>query len=256
MSWPIFDLRVSSMLADGSDRAQAGTLDIGVHLPGEWLGALVDFIGAALPDWRDDPARPTKTAETALTAQLCARLNSLSRHARGWDFLQFKREEPDENAANRSIDLAVAPSGTIIWMRGRQYNEYETLLPIECKRLPTPSSSNRDAREYLYSKFNSTGGIHRFKVGHHGASHASAAMIGYVQDRDIPHWKSQLDDWVEGLCADEVPGWFDTDKLHLSSHDKARGVATLLSSHGRSGGLEPITLHHMWVEIGVQSERG
>lgn len=71
------------MLADGGeDRAQAGVLDNGIHLPGEWLMSLLDFISAALPDWRDDPARPIKTGETALTAQLCAKLNGLSRHAR------------------------------------------------------------------------------------------------------------------------------------------------------------------------------
>src|SRR5438046_2627918 len=99
------------MLADERGIGHAGELDTTVLLPGEWLTSLVDFIGGMLPAWRDDPARPRVTSETALTAQLCARLNSRARHSSGWDFLQFKREEPDEGDARRSIDLVVAPAG-------------------------------------------------------------------------------------------------------------------------------------------------
>src|SRR3546814_1117379 len=75
---------------------------------------------------------------------------------------------------------------SVIWIEGRQYTEYQTLLPIECKRLPTSTGTDRDEREYLYSRFSTTGGVQRFKAGHHAASHARAAMIGYVQGRDIP----------------------------------------------------------------------
>ena len=190
----ILERRVSRVLADQREGlAHAGALDSGIHLPGEWLSSLVIFIGGQLPGWRDDPARPAQTGETSLTAQLCSRLNSACRHARGWDFLQFKREEPDEADARRSIDLVVAPSGSVIWIEGREYSEYRALLPIECKRLPTPSGSDRDEREYLYSRFTSSGGVQRFKAGHHAASHARAAMIGYVQDRDIGFWRAQLD---------------------------------------------------------------
>src|SRR5690606_26604196 len=103
-------------------------------------------------------------------AQLCARLNSACRHS-NWDFLQFKREEPDEEDAQRAIDLAVAPRGATLWLEGRQYTEYRTLLPIECKRLPTPAGPKRDEREYLYSRHSSTGGVQRFKAGHHGSIH-------------------------------------------------------------------------------------
>jgi hypothetical protein len=250
MSSPIFEHRVSSVLADeGAGLSPAGTLDRGIHLPGEWMASLVGFIAAALPGWRDDPARPAQTSETGLTAQLCARLNSASRHTPGWDFLQFRREEPDEAKGGRSIDLAVAPSGTLIWIAGREYTEYRTLLPIECKRLPTPTGADRDEREYLISRSSSTGGIQRFKAAHHGAAHARAAMIGYIQARDIPHWHAQLDAWVEGIVGETVAGWSLNDKLAMVVHDSSSRTASLRSNHERRNGLDSILIEHLWIEM-------
>lgn len=238
------------MLADDGDRrAQAGSLDSDVHLPGEWISSLVGFIGGVLPGWRDDPIRPAHAGETGLTAQLCARLTSASRHAPGWDFLQFKREEPDDTNAGRSIDLAVAPSGSVIWIDGREYTEYQTLLPIECKRLPTPTGAKRDEREYLYSRFSTTGGVQRFKAGHHAASHARAAMIGYVQDRDIPAWATQLDQWVVGLEGDAVEGWTTADKIAVINHDTVARTAFLRSNHARRTALDAIRIDHLWIEM-------
>jgi hypothetical protein len=244
----IFGRKASNVLAhEGAGLARVGVLDGDIHLPGEWLSSLVAFIAAALPGWRDDPRRPAQTGETSLTAQLCAHLNGLTRHTPGWDFLQFKREEPDEGDARRSIDLVAAPSGSLIWLEGREYSEYRTLLPIECKRLPTPPGTDRDEREYLYSQFATTGGVQRFKAGHHAAAHARAAMIGYVQSQDIAFWKLQLDQWVEALVGEAVEGWSERDKLEIASHDLVLRVASLRSIHGRRPGLDPILLDHIWL---------
>ena len=238
------------MLADEVKApVQAGTLSRDVHLPGEWLSALVGFIAEVLPGWRDDPKRPAQTSETRLTTQLCARLESVSRHSRGWDFLQFRREEPDEVKAGRSIDLVVAPSGAVIWIDGREYSEYRALLPIECKRLPTPTGSNRDEREYVFSRFGSAGGIERFKAGHHGAAHARAVMIGYVQNRNIPFWLMKVEAWVDGLVAATVQGWSVNDKLSLAAHHTVNRVASLQSMHQRECGLDPIRIDHLWIEM-------
>jgi hypothetical protein len=238
------------MLADeGERRAQAGALDSAVHLPGEWLEALVGFIGSVLPVWRDDPRRPAQSGEDALTAQLCSKLASVSRHAPGWDFLQFRREEPDAADGRRAIDLVVAPSGSIIWIEGREYTEYHTLLPIECKRLPIPRGQNRDEREYLYSRFSTTGGVQRFKAGHHGSSHDQAAMIAYVQDRDISSWAVQLNHWIEGLESEAIEGWSADDKLTLLEHDPLSRAASLASVHVRRTGLDRIRLNHLWIEL-------
>lgn len=237
------------MLADrGESREASGALDAPLHLPGEWLSSFMAFIASVLPGWRDDPRRPAATSETALSAQLCARLNSACRHG-GWDFIQFRREEPDEGDARRAIDLAVAPAGATLWIEGRDYDEYRTLLPIECKRLPTPTGAKRDEREYLYSQFSSTGGIQRFKAGHHGSTHRRAAMIGYVQSESVPHWCSRLDSWIEGLVDEKRDGWSLSDKLGLVVHDNAGRVASLRSAHSRLLGLSDIEIDHLWIEM-------
>lgn len=245
----IFAHRGFRLLADDVEgRVQTGTLQEGVHLRGEWVEALFSFIREVLPGWRDDPLRPAQTGETSLTAQLCARLTSATRHAAGWDFVQFRREEPDENDARRSIDLVVAPSGTLIWVEGRRYTEYETLVPIECKRLPTPAGSDRDEREYLYSQFKSTGGVQRFKAGHHAASHHRAGMIAYIQARTIPDWTTQLGMWVDELEATPVEGWSVADKLALVEYDQPLRTGTLRSRHTRRSDLEDIEIDHLWIE--------
>ncbi|ODT15213.1 MAG: hypothetical protein ABS35_32185 [Kaistia sp. SCN 65-12] len=228
---------------------RAGQLDSGIHRPEEWLSSLIEFIAGALPDWRDDPARKAETSETHLTTQLCARLNSRSRHAPGWDILQFRREDPDEVSAGRAIDLVAAPSGETIVIGGREYNEYQPLLPIECKRLPTPAGNKRDEREYLVSKFSSTGGVHRFKDGHHGSNHKRAAMIGYLQNQDIVFWQGKMDVWIDGIVGDGMVGWSASDKLSLVGHDKAQRFAALQSRHERAKTLDHIQIDHLWIEM-------
>lgn len=238
------------MLADSENTTNyAGTLDANVHESLGWISSLVSFIAEALPKWRDDPRRPTTDSERVLTAQLCSRLNSLSRHSSGWDILQFKQEEPDETVGNRSIDLAALSCDAIITIAGRKYSEYETLLPIECKRLPTPTGSERDEREYLISKYSSTGGVDRFKQGRHGAAHQRAAMIGYVQDKDVNFWHSEVDKWITGIISASTKGWSLEDKLTLIKHDQAHKLASLTSVHERVPDLGPINIDHIWIEI-------
>ena len=246
--WPIFDHRASEVLADQSDcRVASGTLDANLHLPGEWLSVLMEFIATILPGWRDDPVRPVVTSETVLSAQLCSRLNGACRHG-GWDFIQFKQEEPDEASAQRTVDLAVSPAGATLWIEGREYTEYRTLFPIECKRLPTPSGTNRDEREYLYSRYSTTGGVQRFKDGHHGSMHLRAAMIGYVQSHSVTHWQSRLNAWIDDLVRERLDGWTLSDRLGLISYDRGNRLATLRSQHGRYG-LNDIVIDHFWIEM-------
>ena len=238
------------MLADeGGHSGFSGSLKRTVHQPGEWLSSLIGFIAGALPGWRDDPERSSEVGEDLLTAELCGHLNSLTRHSKGWDFLQFKREEPDDGDRRRDIDLVAAPSDAVIWIEGIKYTEYQYLLPIECKRLPTPRSAKRDEREYLISRHGVNGGVQRFKTGHHGSNHRRAAMIGYIQDQDVTHWQSQLEGWVDGIVGEPVSGWSMADKLALITHDKAQRSASLQSNHARRAGLDPIRIDHLWIEM-------
>ena len=240
------------MLADRGDSAvSTGKLGDSVHLPGAWRISLICYIWGELPKWRDDPGRPNASGETVLTSQLCAHLNSAVRKSQGWDFLQFRVEEADETVKSRKIDLIPAPSGTVIWIDGREYSQYSTLLPIECKRLPTPVGQKRDNREYLFSAHSSTGGVQRYKAGHNGAAHSVAAMIAYIQGQNIEYWIDEVQRWLNEIVENRVPNWEESDALLAKFRSEEAQTAVLQSEHCRNGDLSPIRLYHLWVVMGA-----
>ena len=237
------------MLANNPDiPVHFGSFDRNVQKPATFRYELLNFIADELPHWRDRLDRPTATAETHLTSQLCAHLNGVARRSIGWDILQFKVEEPDEQHKGRKIDLVASPSDAIIWIEGRTYTEFESLMPIECKRLPTPQGKNRDEREYVINEHSSTGGIQRFKAGHHGAAHTLGAMIGYIQEESTANWQTRVAGWINDLAGTE-DGWTLNDALHVEREDAMLRLVVLRSSHERLGGLPEIELRHLWLQM-------
>lgn len=237
------------MLANDPDiSAQFGALSRDVHKPATFGHELLDFIASELPRWRDRSDRPKETAETILTSQLCAHLNSAARLSAGWDILQFRVEEPDEQRKGRKIDLVASPSGTTIYIGGRRHTDFDSLMPIECKRLPTPEGKDRDEREYVISRHSSTGGIQRFKAGHHGAAHTLGAMIGFVQEETMAFWEERVGGWIKGLSGTQ-PGWTMKDQLRIEQNDISLRVSIFRSSHTRQNGLSEMELRHLWVEM-------
>ena len=188
-------------------------------------------------------------SETQLTAQLCGHLNGVARKSAGWDALQFRMEEPDERQPSRRIDLAAAPAIEVIWIEGRRYSDFDPLLPIECKRLPTPAGRGREKREYLRVARGTTGGVQRFKAGLHGAAHDRGVMIGYIQADDIRAWTGRVNRWITALVRARAPDWRAGDGLLLARHDPDCRTAVLVSRHERDSGLAPITLNHLWIEV-------
>ncbi len=238
------------MLADSLDSsAQLGALSGDVHLPSSSLYELLDFIAAELPRWRDRSERRKLTSEPELTAQLCSHLNSVARHSPGWDCLQFRTEVPDEQQGGRKIDMAPSPCGTTVWIGGRRHTDFDNLFPIECKRLPTPLGIKRDEREYVINRHASTGGIQRFKAGHHGAAHKLGAIVAYMQENTVAAWQSRIAGWISELVDASHPGWSEKDMLHLLRHTEVLGLATLQSLHSREKGLPEIELRHLWVRM-------
>ena len=238
------------MLADFSDRhVQIGSLGKDVHLSAASLDELIDFIAGELPCWRDHPDRPEKTAETALTSQLCGHLNTVARHSAGWDMLQFRIEEPDEQKTGRKIDLIASPCGPTIWIDGRRCTQFDTLLPIECKRLPTPKDKNRDEREYVINRKATTGGIQRFKAGDHGAAHSRAAIIAYVQAETPQIWFDRLNAWITELDGSEHAGWSLQDLIRNESAAAKAGLTMYRSQHTRARGLSHIDIRHLWIAM-------
>jgi hypothetical protein len=237
------------MLANTPDTpAQFGSLGRDVHKPDTFGHELLDFIAGELPRWRDRSDRPRETSETILTSQLCAHLNSAARHSAGWDILQFRVEEADEHHRGRKIDLVTAPCGATIFIEGRKHIDFDSLIPIECKRLPTPDGKDRDEREYVISQYSTTGGIQRFKAGHHGSRHTLGGMIGYVQSETTAVWDARIASWISDLAGKQV-GWSLKDLLQVVRTDTTLRMAICRSSHERQNGLPEIELRHFWIEM-------
>ena len=135
-----------------------------------------------------------------------------------------------------------------IWIDGRRHVDFDPLLPIECKRLPTPTG-DRDEREYVFTKDGTTGGIQRFKAGLHGANHTLGAMIGYVQSETVQHWDARIADWINGLIKAGQIGWIAADLLEFEQENPSKKIATLKSKHAREKGLPDIALRHLWIAM-------
>lgn len=237
------------MLADNSSHVQNGQLSRAVQKPNTFIDQIINFIFDQLPIWRDRKDRPAADAETVLTTQLCAHLNSASRLLPGWDILQFRTEERDSVSASRTLDLIAAPSGTVINVDGRNYTDFDYLFPIECKRLPTPTGSDRDEREYVFNSIKSTGGIDRFKRGLHGAEYQQGMMIGFVQSHDCHHWFSTINDWIKGLVIENPMDWQLSDVLGFFTFNSKLGSSRSTSPHVRDGKLNDIQLTHAWIQM-------
>ncbi len=211
----------------------------------------IDFVRTQIASWRDDAERLERNAEDKLTLQLCDFLDSTART--GFPMVRFSREEPQ--AGQRKVDLAAKPISAVVIL-GRHYTIYDAVIVMECKRLPPPTRDRE--REYVSGGTKTTGGIQRFKLGLHGAKHATAMMIGYIQEEDERFWWRTINHWVDNLCApenDDGCDWSASDYLQQQQIDADAGIATCKSIHGREGDvLSPtIVLEHLWV---VMRHRG
>lgn len=233
------------MLADTFTRSLGlGSLAPGVHEPGIFLRQIVDFIEDHLCRWRDHPDRRAVQSEPELTAQLAAYLNSAARYS--LDVVQFVAEVPDSVQPGRRLDLAAQSSGAHLRVEGRSYTLFDVLLPIECKRLPTPNESRRDEREYvLVNGGGTTGGIQRFKLGVHGAAHAVAVIIGYIQDGDAEQWLQCVNRWLTE-AGEADPLWAGEQ---LAVVAKANAAHRFHSNHRRLRGSGSVGLWHLWIEM-------
>lgn len=234
------------MLADVRAKSLGhGSLAPGVHKPGTFLRQIVHFITRHLAAWRDHPDRRSASSEKELTAQLKSHLDSQARQL--LDVIQFSTEVPDTVQRGRSLDMAAQPSGGPIIVEGRRYTQFDVLLPIECKRLPTPPDKGRDEREYVITRNGSTtGGIQRFKSGAHGAAFSLALIIGYIQQGDPPRWLQTINGWLTEVGQADA-SWKD-EELVLAASDVST-VTQLHSRHRRDVGQGPIDLVHLWISM-------
>jgi hypothetical protein len=235
------------MLADSSHNVQTGAFDKDLHVPWTYKIELFDFITGALPLWRDDGERPAAESETELTEHLCDYLNGTTRKTDTWSQIQFRTETRDENKRGRTIDLSPKPATRCIVIEGRRHTKYQALFPIECKRLPTPKSKERDEREYVITEPGTTGGIQRYKFGYHGAAHDFGGMIGYIQSESTTYWFGRVNGWINDLAKAGRPDWSNGDILDSLTSDTSARLSTMKSRHARNKNGNKIELRHAWI---------
>ncbi len=238
------------MLADQPQFNPAiGEPDATILDAGAFRQAIVVFIERELPIWRDRPDRPNLDDEPHLNELLCGHLNSASRR-QSFDLIQFMNE-PVQSAGRRG-DIAVKPQGTIR-VEGRNYTDFEQLLPIECKRLPTPPGSHRSDLEYVAGvPGHRTGGIERFKHGLHGVENDHALMIAYVQAETLDHWFGAINQRLDELASNGAAGglWRPTEALSCEHSVNPATVGRYQSQHRRHSPPATsgqVVMQHLWL---------
>jgi hypothetical protein len=240
------------MIADESPKTPTiGIPDSEVLDAGAFRREIVAFVERELPVWRDRPERPNCDDEPRLNEFLCGHLNSASRR-HCFDSVQFLTE-PVQTAGRRE-DIAVKPLGTIR-VEGRTYYDFEQLLPIECKRLPTPPDSRRSDLEYVHGlPGHRTGGIERFKHGLHGPTKQHALMIAYVQAESFTHWLAAINARLAKLATEGADNGIWNPAEPLSSCTPAHGaeVHRLRSCHRRLSppcSSDNVEMEHVWLRM-------
>jgi len=209
------------------------------------LERTLEFVRAELAGWRDDSDRTPEEAEERLNAQFCKYLNVAASHR--FPMVLFSHEE--KQTGIRRVDMAALPiSGGFI---GQAYHTiYDPFLVFEGKRLPAPARTRE--REYVTGGAEKSGGIQRFKLALHGAQQTTAAIIGYVQQRDLESWHSLINQWIRELASDTTAvdeKWFVDEQLADLAADHALHIASASSLHRRSAiAISPeIRIRHLWV---------
>jgi hypothetical protein len=246
------------MLADTFDRSY-GALAEGVIDPGTILVRILEFVTEQLPFWREHPRRRPAQSERVLSDQLCDHLNGAARET--LDYIHFRTEVPIQGS--RSIDIAAKwrHVDEVVVIDGTEYGHFDTLVPFECKRLPTPTDRDRDEREYVVTRPGLTaGGIQRFKIGAHGSEHLLAGMIGFIQEGDALHWHAQVNRWIAEQASREAD-WADEQLLSLRDPSQRptntwpnADVYCLRSTHRRHSERQSIELFHLWIVL--RTEQG
>lgn len=218
---------------------------------GAFHRAIVSFIERELPVWRDRPKRPQVSDEPTLNQTLCVHLNSAARR-QSFDTIQFNQETLQSSA--RRADIGVMPLGNIV-VEGRNYEDFEQLLPIECKRLPTPDDKRRSDCEYVHGlPGHRTGAIERFKHGLHGPENPRALIIAYVQADTFEHWLAIINARL-GKCADENSDsgfWAPSEILSAVAVACGADVHKLVSQHRRStppARSGAVDIEHVWLRM-------
>lgn len=138
---------------------------------------------------------------------------------------------------------------------GRQYSSYNANLFcwIEAKRLPTPNSTRRDEREYVFvdhsqKQFKGNGGIERFKLNKHGEGLPVAIMFGYVQSHTFEYWEEKVNQWLR-ILSSILPSYPNEALLRMGAHANRFQSTHQRIDYKNKQQMHDITIYHFWIAI-------
>ncbi len=237
------------MLADIHRSAESGKI-IGPEIDASII-AVVVCVERVLIDFSNKYTNSEIKNEKGLTQKL---INMLAVHAlHEYHPFRFEKEymEVPERGDSPQIDIAAISTLEEGIAVGAKTYEGESFFSMEAKRL-AKLGSNR-LMEYLIGrsekgKYNSCGGVERFKQGIHGRNLTYGAMIGYVQENDFVYWYDLINSWIDELINKKVfspANWLPKDKLQ-KEYIKST-TAKFLSVNSRQD--DSITLFHLWARL-------
>ncbi len=213
--------------------------------------AVVRFVEKYLIVFSQEYAGSTIKNEKGLTQQLVLILNF---HAKREEYpFWFEKEymEESERGDSPQIDIGTVSSlesGIVIESKTYQRISF---FSMETKRLD--NMGTKRSKEYLIGrvekkKYESSGGVERFKQEIHGKNLKYGALIGYVQKYDFTYWHDLINSWINDLIQRKIDSpvkWTSGDKL------KKRYIrcvtAKFVSINSRKN--DSITLFHLWADL-------
>lgn len=238
------------MIADNHrPQPTAGSLAEHLHDEGLFCRSIVDFIERELPDWKAHEDFPVTRNEPAYNEFLVNYLNVAARSR--LDLIQFCHE-PGQRGGRRA-DASATPIQRIL-VEDKRRRLGEVILPIECKRIPTPKQRNEI--EYVIGDGQGnkrSGAIQRFKHGDHGHRNRYGLLIGYVEQQGYAHWHQAINQRLLELSETNFDEslWKGPEQLHTESRQNSK-VHRLSSKHRRKqppANSGEINLFHLWIQL-------
>ncbi|MFV1976798.1 MAG: hypothetical protein ACC651_13690 [Candidatus Scalindua sp.] len=193
--------------------------------PGKAQSVVIDFLKCNLPLYLSQHDKKL-TGEDDISQAIVIFLETQARQNNSDLLFCFQYKYI---SSRRSVDIAVVHEGS-----------FKAFFVIEAKRLPPANT-----KDYVQGK---TGGIERFKKGHHGQGLFVSAMLGYVQKKGFEYWHSNVNSWIDNLTpnSNDAITWCGKDRLRKVESSEDMGLYT--STHSRPE-QKSISLYHFWLNM-------
>jgi hypothetical protein len=176
------------------------------------IDSIIQFISDFLPSFIININQlDTKNIEKSYNNQLSMYFNA----KRTNEAYLFQHDLHRTNS--REPDIGVPLQAQIL------QGNYESIFDIECKRL---NSNIPHVKQYVSGN---TGGIERFKKNLHGTDLPNSAIIGYMENKSLDYWFSQINSWIEEQNKLNNCFWGENEYLKIAKGSYFHSIRNRIS---------------------------